>query len=118
MFFVYIITNKPNGTLYTGMTDDLERRMSQHKQGLVSGFARKYGLKSLVWYQAGDSRESVLFRERQIKNGTGLGRSDSLPRRTRNGAIFPKTSDSWMGCMGSRLRGDELIGGLPSWGER
>ena len=66
-FFVYIITNKPNGTLYTGMTDDLERRMFQHKQGLVPGFARKYSLKTLVWYEIGDSREGVLLRERQFK---------------------------------------------------
>lgn len=66
-FFVYILTNKPNGTLYIGMTDDLERRIAQHKQGLLPGFARKYGLHMLVWYEVAETREAALHCERQLK---------------------------------------------------
>ncbi len=66
-FFVYMLTNRRNGTLYTGMTDDLERRMAQHRLGLLTGFAAKYGLKSLAWFEAADSREAAITRERQLK---------------------------------------------------
>jgi putative endonuclease len=74
-FFVYIITNRKNGTLYTGMTDDLEHRMAQHRQGLLPGFAAKYGLKSLAWFEAADSREAAIMRERgRSRSGIGRGR--------------------------------------------
>ncbi len=66
-FFVYIITNRPDGTLYVGTTDDLERRMSEHRLALRPGFAAKYRLKTLVWYEAWGSREGEIHRERQIK---------------------------------------------------
>jgi putative endonuclease len=66
-FFVYILTNRRNGTLYIGMTDDLTRRMYEHKEGHTPGFAHKRGLKTLVWYQPCDTREAALTRERQLK---------------------------------------------------
>jgi putative endonuclease len=66
-FFVYMITNKRNGTLYIGMTDDLERRMQQHRLGMFTGFASKYGLLVLAWFEVADSREAALMRERQLK---------------------------------------------------
>jgi putative endonuclease len=66
-FFVYILASHRNGTLYVGMTDDLVRRTWEHKNGVVPGFSRKYGVKSLVWYETHDSREGAFQRERQIK---------------------------------------------------
>jgi putative endonuclease len=66
-FFVYILASRRNGTLYTGMTDDLVRRIWQHRNSVVPGFTTKYGVKMLVWYELHESRESALTRERQIK---------------------------------------------------
>jgi putative endonuclease len=66
-FFVYILASRRNGTLYIGMTDDLVRRVWQHRAGVVPGFTMKYGVKMLVWYEQHETRESVLTRERQLK---------------------------------------------------
>ncbi len=49
--WVYIMTNRPNGTLYTGVTRDLSRRAWKHREGLIDGFTKQCGLKRLVWYE-------------------------------------------------------------------
>ena len=67
---VYIMTNKRNGTLYTGVTSNLARRVGQHKEGNSDGFTRKYGLKTLVWYEAHATMEAAITREKQIKGGS------------------------------------------------
>ena len=66
-FFVYILGSRRNGTLYVGMTDDLVRRVWEHRIGAMPGFTKKYGVKHLCWFEVHDSRESALLRERQIK---------------------------------------------------
>jgi putative endonuclease len=66
-FFVYILASRRNGTLYTGMTDDIARRVWEHKSGVVPGFTKKYGVKLLVWYEVHETRESAFIRERQLK---------------------------------------------------
>jgi putative endonuclease len=66
-FYVYILASRRNGTLYTGMTDNLVARVWQHRQGIVPGFTKQYGVKTLVWYEQHETRESALLRERQIK---------------------------------------------------
>ena len=66
-FFVYIVASKRNGTLYIGMTDDLPKRAWQHKNSVIKGFTRDYGVKALVWYETHNSRESALLRERRMK---------------------------------------------------
>jgi putative endonuclease len=66
-FYVYMLTNQRNGTLYLGMTDDLARRIEQHRSGAVAGFTKRYGLKTLVWFEAHDTRESAKMRERAMK---------------------------------------------------
>ena len=66
-FFVYIVASRRNGTLYTGMTDNLPRRAWEHATGVIPGFTKQYGVKMLVWYEVHDSREAALFRERQLK---------------------------------------------------
>ena len=66
-FYVYIITNKRNGTLYTGHTDDLSARMEQHIHGVFEGFSKKYHLQHLVWFESHATREAAFTRERQIK---------------------------------------------------
>lgn len=66
-FFVYILASKRNGTLYTGSTDDLTKRVWEHKEKVREGFTSKHGVDRLVWYEAHDTREAALRRERQIK---------------------------------------------------
>jgi len=66
-FFVYIVASKRNGTLYIGMTDDLPKRVWQHRHGIIAGFTRDYCVKHLVWYEVHATRESALLRERQMK---------------------------------------------------
>ncbi len=68
MFYVYIMTNKRNGTLYTGHTDDIYDRAHQHKTGQFPGFSKKYGCTRLVWFEGHDSREDAFIRERRKKN--------------------------------------------------
>ena len=65
--FVYIMANRVNGTIYTGVTSDLIHRVSQYRQGMSPGFARKYGCKLLVWFEAHDDLQDARLRELQIK---------------------------------------------------
>jgi putative endonuclease len=66
-FYVYILASRRNGTLYIGMTDDLLRRIWQHREGNVPGFTANYAVKMLVWYKQYETRESALTRERRMK---------------------------------------------------
>jgi putative endonuclease len=66
-FFVYILANQRNGTLYIGMTDNLARRVWEHQSGAVPGLTKKYDIKTLVWYELRQSRETAFQRERQLK---------------------------------------------------
>ena len=65
--YVYILASRENGTLYTGVTSDLQGRVSEHKQGIKSGFASKYGATNLVWYERHDGIESAIGREKSLK---------------------------------------------------
>ena len=67
--FVYIMANKRNGTLYTGVTSNLVQRVFQHKSGEPSGFASRYGCTSLVYYEAHEDMTAAIAREKQIKAG-------------------------------------------------
>lgn len=66
-FYVYILCNKQNGTLYTGITSDLIKRVYEHKNDLVDGFTQKYNVHRLVWYEAHETAETAILREKQIK---------------------------------------------------
>jgi putative endonuclease len=66
-FYVCILASKRNCTLYTGVTSNLIQRIWQHKQGLADGFAKKYGVKSIVHFEVHDTAESAITREKQIK---------------------------------------------------
>lgn len=65
--FVYILTNKRNGTLYTGVTTDLIKRVYQHKSNLVEGFSKKYGTHDLVYYEIFGEITEAIAREKCIK---------------------------------------------------
>ena len=66
-FYVYIVASRRNGTLYIGMTDDLAKRIWQHRTGVMPGFTKRYGVKMLVWHEQHETRESAFMRERQLK---------------------------------------------------
>ena len=66
-FYVYILTNKRNGTLYIGVTSNLPQRILQHKNNQFDGFSKKYNVKQLVYFEQHDTAESAITREKQIK---------------------------------------------------
>ena len=69
-YYVYIVTNRRNGTLYTGVTNDLKRRVWQHKNKAFSGFTAEYGLGVLAYFEAFREIVSAIDREKQIKAGS------------------------------------------------
>jgi len=66
--WLYIVTNKPNGTLYVGVTADIQRRAWEHREGLVDGFSKRYGLKRLVYAEHHPQIELAIQREKTIKH--------------------------------------------------
>ena len=79
--YVYIMANKKRGTLYVVVTSDLERRMYQHKHGLLGGFTRKYKTTSLVWYEQGEDIPAAIGLEKKIKNRNRQWKIDLIERR-------------------------------------
>ncbi|MBM4348320.1 MAG: GIY-YIG nuclease family protein [Deltaproteobacteria bacterium] len=67
-YYVYMLTNKTNRVLYIGVTNDLERRIFEHKNKLVEGFSKKYNLNKLIYYEVTTDVRSALEREKQLKN--------------------------------------------------
>jgi len=66
-YYVYILTNRKQGVLYTGVANNLERRMYEHKNKLIPGFASKYNLKKLVYFEETIDVNAAITREKQIK---------------------------------------------------
>lgn len=67
-FYVYILTNKPEGVLYIGVTSDLRRRMHEHKTKSMSGFTEKYNVDRLVYFETTTDVTMAIAREKQLKN--------------------------------------------------
>ena len=68
--YIYILFNKRNGTLYTGVTSNLVQRIYQHKNKIIDGFSKKYDIDKLGYYEVFDDIESAIIREKQIKSGS------------------------------------------------
>ena len=68
--YIYLMANKRNTVIYTGVTGDLRKRVYEHREGLVDGFTKKYNVKKLVYYEIADDIESAIAREKQIKAGS------------------------------------------------
>jgi putative endonuclease len=66
--WVYIMTNRPNGVLYIGVTSDLSRRVYEHRQGAIAGFTKRYGLKRLVWFTRFEDIRDALQHEKNMKH--------------------------------------------------
>ena len=67
-YFVYLMASKKNGTLYVGVTNNLIRRIYEHKNGLAEGFTSRYAVHLLVWFESTLSIQAALEREKQLKN--------------------------------------------------
>ena len=75
-YFTYIMTNKHNTVLYTGMTNDLVRRAYEHRTGRGGGFTSRYRVTKLVWYEVFADARSAIDREKQIKGGSRQKKTD------------------------------------------
>jgi len=82
-YYVYIMTNKRNTVLYTGVTNDLKRRVYEHKGKLVDGFTKKYNITKLVYYEIFQDPENAIMREKQIKAGSRQKKIDLINQMNR-----------------------------------
>ncbi|MDZ3835842.1 MAG: GIY-YIG nuclease family protein [Rhodospirillales bacterium] len=87
---VYIMASGRNGTIYTGVTSDLVRRVHQHRDGLVAGFARRYRCHFLVYFEMNEDMLCAIAREKQIKAGT----------RNRKLALIESMNPNWTDLYG------------------
>jgi putative endonuclease len=92
-YWVYILASRPRGTLYVGMTNDLVRRVYQHREGLVEGFSREHGVKMLVYYEQHAAALAAIQREKNIKHWSRAWKVDLI--RTLN----PDWRDLWDGII-------------------
>ncbi|OGW07233.1 MAG: excinuclease ABC subunit C [Nitrospinae bacterium RIFCSPLOWO2_01_FULL_39_10] len=69
-YYIYIMTNQNNTTIYTGITNNLKRRVFEHKEKLVEGFTKRYNITKLVYYEVFGDVSSAILREKQIKGGS------------------------------------------------
>ena len=67
MYYVYILVNKTNNVMYVGVTNDLQRRLYEHKNGLVEGFTKRYRIHKLVYYEGYSDVKEAIAREKQVK---------------------------------------------------
>ena len=89
MYYVYILTNQSCSVLYTGVTNDLKRRVYEHRKGLVEGFTKRYNVHRLVYFEETSSRESAILREKQIKGGSRQKKINLVD------AVNPDWHDLW-----------------------
>jgi putative endonuclease len=77
-YYVYILTNKRHTVLYTGVTNDLKRRVYEHREKMIAGFTKKYNIFKLVFYEETESSEAAILREKQIKGGSRQKKLDLI----------------------------------------
>jgi len=77
-YYVYIMANRYHNVLYTGVTNDLKRRVYEHKMHLVRGFTSRYNVEKLVYYEATDDIQAAILREKQIKGGSRQKKIDLI----------------------------------------
>ena len=94
-YYVYLLASRPRGTLYAGVTNDLVRRVYEHREGLADGFTRKYGVKQLVWFESTEYVVGAIEREKQLKNW----------KREWKIALIEKSNPTWADLYPSILGG-------------
>ena len=93
-YYVYILASKRNGTLYIGVTNNLERRMVEHKNGLAEGFTKKYKVYSLVHYEETKDIFAALQREKQLKKWNRKWKLELIERENPDWDDLAKNLDS------------------------
>ena len=88
-FFVYLLSNRSRGVLYTGVTRDLRGRVARHRAGIGSQFTRRYRVRHLVWFEVHESSTSAIMREKQIKAGSRRKKIELIL------AMNPEWRDLW-----------------------
>ena len=88
-FYVYFLTNISNKVLYVGVTNDLKRRVYEHRNGLIEGFTQKYRVHKLVYYEVCEEIEGAILREKQIKAGSRQKKNELVER------FNPEWKDLW-----------------------
>ena len=102
-YYVYILANRA-GVLYVGVTNDLERRIAEHRSGLVGGFSRKYNVTRLVYVEDCGEVVEAIAREKQIKGW----------RRAKKLALIEASNRNWEDLAGSLDAGESRLGRDPS----
>ncbi len=77
-YYIYIMSNKNNTCLYTGVTNDLKRRVYEHRNKLIEGFTRRYNITKLLYYEIFDNPYNAISREKQIKKGSRQKKVDLI----------------------------------------
>ena len=77
-YWVYILASKPGGTLYVGVTNNLVRRVYEHREGVAESFTKRYGVKMLVYFEPHETIEAALQREKNIKHWSRKGKIDLI----------------------------------------
>ena len=107
---VYMLASRRNGTLYTGVTSDLVRRVWEHRNNLVEGFTKRYGVHSLVYFELHGDMYQAIQREKQIKKWNRAWKIELIEKTN------PQWRDLWPSLIGggnldSRLRGNDGVEG-------
>ncbi len=108
--FVYILASKKCGTLYTGVTNNLERRMYEHKHHLLEGFTHKYDVVRLVWYTQGNDITEAISLEKKIKNRGRQWKIDLIERGNPN---WDDLAAAWMDSATALRSAQNDKGGKP-----
>ena len=108
-FYVYIMTNGPKSTvLYVGITDDLRRRVWQHKNKLIEGFTSRYNITRLVYFETFVYPDAAINREKKLKGGDAARKSRSLNPGTRIGMTSPESGKTSTGQQAGPIAGRSL----------
>ena len=83
-YYVYILSSQKNGTLYIGVTNDLKRRVYEHKNNLLEGFTKKYKVHQLVYFENTNDVRSALEREKQLKNWKRIWKINLIEEKNKN----------------------------------
>jgi len=83
-YYIYIITNPTNTVLYTGVTNNLARRIKQHREKTGSAFCAKYNICKLVYFEEGDNIQAAIAREKQIKGGSRKSKMELIAKENPN----------------------------------
>ena len=88
-YYTYILASKPHGTLYVGVTNNLVRRLWEHRENLQAGFTQKYGVHMLVWFEEHTTAENAIHREKRLKHWNRAWKVDLIEKTN------PEWRDLW-----------------------